>query len=119
MNVRDILSKREALTKLLEAELPVKAGFRLAKNVRLINDELIEYEKIRNDLVKKYGEEKDDTVQVKENSPEMVEFLKELEIVLDEKVDIKIKPIKLADLGEELKFPTKYMVDLIDFVIKE
>jgi hypothetical protein len=120
IKLSSLLAKKEALIQLVNKQLPVRASFKLGKTVRLINTELSEYEKVRTDLVKKYGKETENgDFTVIKDTPEMKSFQEELSQILDEEIEIDIQPISLSDLGEEITIESSHMSELIDFVITE
>lgn len=121
IKLNELTNKVEALNYLVEQPIPVLASFKLSKMARLINEELTDYEKVRIDLIKKYGTTNEETGQtsIAPGSEEMTKFLEELKPILEEEVELNLEPIPVSDLGEDFKIGTKHLLPLIDFVIKE
>ena len=66
--------------------------YKLARNIKNINIELDNFEKIKTELVKKYGEEKEDgNVQVTPSNKD--EYIKELNTILQREININIFPL--------------------------
>jgi len=76
-------------------------GLKIARNLRMIQDELKEYYQRKEELFKKYGEEKDGQLIVDKSSPHFEEFTKELnELDLDVEFNFrKITENELVDSG--------------------
>ena len=117
----ELVGKKDALNYLLEQSIPVFASFKLSKAARLIQTELTEYDKVRNDLVKKYGKEdkKSEQVEIKQGSKEYDEFIKELGPVLEAEIELSIDQIEIKELGEKFEIEPKKLEPLVGFVIKE
>lgn len=73
-------SQAEKLALSLNELMDVKgsAGLKIARNLRMINDELREYYQFKEELFKKYGEEKDGTLMVNKDSANFSSFVEEL-----------------------------------------
>lgn len=69
------------LLNFLTTEVSPKAsgilGYAVAKNIRLLGQELTEYSKLRNDLIVKYGEKSGDGYTIAPNSDSFKVFLTE------------------------------------------
>ena len=87
-----------ALGELSEKELPVKTSFNLAK-LKIALAKLYEaIEKIRNDLVVKYGEadkEKPGTVKIEPNSENMVKFQEDYFKLMTEETEVEFEKVVL------------------------
>lgn len=92
-----------AMYSLLEAK--GSCGLKIARNLRMIQDELKEYYQRKEELFKKYGEEKDGQLIVEKSSPLFEEFTKELnELDLDVEFPFrKITEQELIDSGLSAK----------------
>lgn len=100
-------SQAEQLGVSLFSLLDVKGscGLKIARNLRIIQDELKEYYQRKEELFKKYGEEKDGQLIVEKSSPLFEEFSKELnELDLDVEFPFrKITEQELIDSGLSAK----------------
>lgn len=101
--------------------LPVQAGivFKLRKFVKAFMAEFETYEETRIDLVKKYGEKKEDgTFSVKDEND--AQFQDELKGLQKQEIDLPNVSMKLSDLKkcfvpddakpDELKHPERFLV---------
>lgn len=122
MNIKlgQLVAKTPSLEALVSTKLSAVAAFRLAKDVRLINDELTTYNTAHNDLIKKYGSENEDgNYQIKADDPKFQDYAVEETELLNEEVDLDIQQVKLNELGNAFEIEPKFMADLIDFIIIE
>ena len=97
LKLYDIVTAEGAIQELGKLKLPAKLGYKVAKNIRHINSELAEYNKMKNSLIlEKYGvsDEKGNYQVTKENVPG---FVKEVNELLETEVEIEIAPIELDD----------------------
>ena len=74
------LSQAESLALVLNTMLNVKGivGFKIARNLRMINEELKEYNEKKEELFRKYGEEKDNQLIIEKDSENYPLFLEEM-----------------------------------------
>ena len=102
-----------------------KVAVKIARNIRMIDDELKEYYQYEAELFKKYGEEKDGQLIVEKTSPLFEEFSKELnELDLDVEFPFrKITEQELIDSGlsaKQMAMIWDYMVEkLLMILLKE
>lgn len=85
----------DILLQTLSTMLDIKgiAGFKIARNIRMIQEELKEYIQYKTELFKEYGEEKDGQLIVDKSSPSFSEFYKKLEELENQKVDFDFRMI--------------------------
>ena len=81
-----------------------KAGFAVYKAIRILSEETQDFNKVREDLVKKYGEDMGDgKIGIKEGSDGYQKFIEEINPILSEEVKVNLTPLtedefeKLAD----------------------
>lgn len=100
--LKDILQNVESLGKLLNKELPVKTAYRLGRLSKALQSELDQFNITRNNLIKKYGKEKEGQYQIDPEDKEAMEkFNKEIEELLAIEIHIDAyDPIPVDDLGE-------------------
>ena len=55
-----------------------KLGYYVAKNLRLLKNELVEYNDKRNELIRKYGTQNGDNIVIENGSEAYFNFMKEL-----------------------------------------
>lgn len=103
----------------LQTMLDVKGitGFKIARNLRMIQDELREYVQFKEGLFRKYGEEKDGQLIVDKDSPNASEFMKELDKLNNQEVHFEFRKITEDELVEsgltagQMALIWEYMVD--------
>ena len=98
-----IIASREALVKFLDenGKMPAEKAFKIAKALKLINNEIEAFDKVRNAKIKEYGEEKEKgNFQVKNENIE--KFQDELKPILEKEIDLDIEKIEIKDLKDEI-----------------
>ena len=104
MVLGEIVAGFEAINKLLDAPLKARTAFRLGKLSKELSPHFETYEKVRQELLEKFGEkvESDDEngqVQYSFANGTAEKFQTELIAMLEEKVDVKVRKIKVAELN--------------------
>ena len=104
MVLGEIVAGIEAINKLLDAPLKARTAFRLGKLSKELSPHFETYEKVRQELLEKFGEkvESDDEngqVQYSFANGTAEKFQTELISMLEEKVDVKVRKIKLSELN--------------------
>ena len=105
------------LQKLTDKELPIKVSYSLLKLLQGCSVEMETLEKARVKLVEKFAEKKEKGKDLQVSDKNKEKFQKEFTTLLDEKVEIKFKPIAIGDLGD-ITFSTKDLIPL-QKIIKE
>lgn len=102
----ELFTIRENLNKLSTIkDVPALVGYRLAAALRQFNAPMMDAEKSRNDLIKKYSGQPDENNMLKVLPENMSKFMDELNELMIEEVDIDLKEVvlpadvKLPDLG--------------------
>lgn len=101
-------SQAEILAINLSTMLETKGvvGFKIARNLRMINDELREYYEYKQELFKKYGEEVDGNLVINKDSENYPLFLNEIKQIADTEVNFDFRKIteeELIDSGLSAK----------------
>ena len=104
MVLGEIVAGIAAINKLLDAPLKARTAFRLGKLSKELAPHFETYEKVRQELLEKFGEkvESDDEngqVQYSFANGTAEKFQTELIAMLEEKVDVKVRKIKVAELN--------------------
>lgn len=110
---RDLLLAKPALERLLPQELEAKIRVHIARRIRAINAELLDYERLRVDLVKKFGdpvEGQAGNYKVREADTEL--YTNELAKIEAVEITLTTEPFALADL-ETAKITVGDMVWLL------
>ena len=68
-----------------------KVAVKIARNIRMIDDELKEYYQYEAELFKKYGEEKDGQLVIDKNSDNYQKFLNEMQPLDNEEVSFNFR----------------------------
>lgn len=107
MKIKDIVNSQNSLQKLLGVSLPVKVSYKLSKLVTKLQPELDLFNKEKDKLIEKYGEKDDKgVVSIKQDSPNMPKFAKEIDELAEMEVNIdfgdgkSFEKISVADLGD-------------------
>lgn len=87
-----------ALNSLMEEKGIV--GLKLARNKRMIDDELKEYYEFKQELFKKYGEEKEGNLVISKDSENYPLFLKEIEPLDNQEVNFDFRKITEDELAQ-------------------
>ena len=104
MVLGDIVAGIEAINKLLDAPLKARTAFRLGRLSKELSPHFETYEKVRQELLEKFGEkvdsdEENGQIQYNFANGTAEKFQTELISMLEEKVDVKVRKIKLAELN--------------------
>ena len=103
MVLGEIVAGIEAINKLLDAPLKARTAFRLGKLSKELSPHFETYEKVRQELLEQFGtkvESGEDSQQVQyQFNGTADKFQKELLTMLEEKVDVKVRKIKIAELN--------------------
>lgn len=97
VKAREIWNVRTIFFKIMNTPQEAKLAYRIAKIMRKLDAELKTLDEQRNNLIKKYGEQKNRQMIVPE--PKMPEFLAEFEKVLSDETEFDIQkiPVNLID----------------------
>jgi len=98
IKLSEILASKEALSKILDQELPIKTSFKLTKLVKFLDPELKNIEDHRIKLIKKYGEETEEGEVAVKGIDNIRQFNTEFSSLLDEEIEIDFEPIPIDSL---------------------
>jgi len=116
----DIVSARESINRLIKSNLPAKKSYLISKMFKPVIEEINTFEKKRNDLVLKYGEQMgEDKAQYAVKQENMKQYTDEVKDLLDIDLEYDVEPINLEDLlNDDVKLTAEDFV-LLDKFIKE
>ena len=103
MKIKEIYELNEGLKTIVDKELPIKVSFLIQKVLSIIEIEIRNAEVIRQKIIKKYTDE-EATKKLKEpgkvqlQEDKLEDFNREINELMDQEVDIKLKKIKIDDL---------------------
>ena len=92
----------EIIKSVLETMLDTKGivGYKIARNLRMVNEELIEYEEVKRELFRKYGREENNQLIIDRDSENYPLFLDELKPYQEQEVEFDFKKITEDELAE-------------------
>ena len=104
MVLREIVAGIEAINKILDAPQKARTAFRLGRLSKELSPHFETYEKVRQELLEKFGEkvdsdEENGQIQYNFANGTAEKFQTELISMLEEKVDVKVRKIKLSELN--------------------
>ena len=119
LTIQEILQMKDVLQKILDVVLPAKTAFRLGKVAMKMQEELQFFEKTRLSLLEKYGtiDKENNSVSI-EDEEKRKQFTEEIQQVLIEKINIDFTPIKISDLGDDLKISASEIM-ILEKIIEE
>ena len=111
-------SEAELLSNALDTMMDTKGivGLKIARNQRMINDELKEYYQFKQELFKKYGEEKDGNLIIQKDSENYLLFMKEAKPLEDQEVNFDFRMITEDELAES-GLTAKQMSAIWDYMV--
>lgn len=93
-------------------------GFALAKNYRLLNQELTEYYSFKQSLFQKYGKENEGVLVIEKETKEYVEYLKEISEYDNIEIDVDLMKVKEDDFKNS-KLTGEEMIILMDYMLEQ
>ena len=113
LTLSEIRWMQKGLSTITQLSLPIRISYKLSKLLNFCNEELINIEKAREGLVKKLGTVIPDKPGELQVTPENADkFRNEFAQLLQEEVEIDFTPIKIGDLGEDIKIPPVELASL-------
>ena len=91
MKIKQVDEMQFVLKQMLQVKGIV--GYKIARNLRMITDELKEYNQVKQELFEKYGTEKDGNLVIDKFSENYANYLKEIAPYEDQDVDFDFKRI--------------------------
>lgn len=114
------LSQADALLNILTTMLQTKGivGFKIARNYRMISDELKEYNDKKMELFKKYGREENGQIIIDKDSENYPLFLKEIEPYNEQEVQFNFRMITEEELANS-ELTAEQMLILSEYMVEE
>ena len=96
------ITQAENIKSVLETMLETKGivGYKIARNLRMINEELVEYEDVKRELFRKYGREENNQLIIDKDSENYPLFLAEFKPFQEQEVEFDFKKITEDELAE-------------------
>ena len=114
MKLQTLLGVAQALSVLNTSKIPVKAGFRIAKAINLVNAEIKTYDEQRLKLAQELGTLTEDGRNYQFLGDNGVIFTTQLNELLDEEVDLSLPSITIDELGENFSIEPQHLAALMD-----
>ena len=103
MVLGEVVAGFAAMHKLLDAELKARTAFRIGKLTAELEPHVESFDKLRSELLEKFGTVDKDAEEegaYKFKNGEFEKFSKEVMSLLEEKVDVKVRKLKLSELDK-------------------
>jgi len=92
----EVLGASQALEELSNKDFPIKVSYGLVTLINKLASQVVIIEKLRTDLIKKYGtEDKGGNIAISPNTPKMTKFMDEFGILLSQEIDVDFEPVTL------------------------
>ena len=122
ITLEQLVNSTEGLRELSQKTLKARPAYAVAKILKAAEAEMTGFNDTRMNLIKKYGEKKDDgELNTDENgnvhiAPEsLTDFNKELQELLDTRIEINANKIRIEDIGD-VNFTPAEMAQLDNFI---
>ena len=113
LTLAEIRWMQKGLSTITQMPLPIRVSYRLSKLLNFCNQEMGNIEKAREGLIRKMGIETPDRPGELQVIPENEnKFREEFAQLLLEEVEMDFIPIKIGDLGEDLKISPAELASL-------
>ena len=113
LTLAEIKWMQKGLSAITQIVLPIRVSYRLSKLLNFCNDEMVNVELAREELIKKLGTAIPDSPGQVQVTPENAnKFREEFSQLLLEEVEVDFTPIKIGDLGEDLKIAPAELASL-------
>lgn len=92
-------------------------GYKLSRNLRILNDELVEYKKIKTEMFEKYGHQDGDVFIIDKESDNFVKYCEEMKQYENETINVNFKKLTEQEIesceltGEQLYLLYDYMIE--------
>jgi hypothetical protein len=111
-----IYDMEEPLKKVMKQDVPIKIAYKLAKNIKKINDEYMIIVNQKNNLIKKYGKESEGVISVLQEN--INKYTEEFSEYLNTEIELDIDKINISELGNSIKISTMDIIAL-DLILEE
>jgi len=110
------------LRKIAGQDIPLRTAFKLKGIIKCVNDELVKYDEVRGEALKRLGDKKEDgsldvdesgTVKLSEDN--MKDFAAELTTLIN--TDIDVGTLKIDELGDKLSLTAAELMTLDDLIV--
>jgi hypothetical protein len=117
MKVLDLYNAKDSLERISKLDLPIRAAFKMVRLIEKLNKEFAVVEPLRQKLFEKYGEKIEDVIKIKDENK--LAFQAEWEELVFTELNIDFIPIKIEELGTEVKIQPIDLMNLQLFMERE
>lgn len=104
LTLAEIRWMQRGLSTITSMPLPIKLSYKLAKLLNFFNEEMMAVEHAREGLIKRMAVEDPSKPGELRVAPENEDkFREEFSQLLQEEIEVNFEPIKLAELGDDIK----------------
>ena len=97
----EIYGGKEAIGKLLQMTLPVRASYQIAKLATKMNEQILVLDQVRNGLIKTYGKEENGQITIEQGTENFAKFIVELNELFKKEVELKVETVDLPTMVME------------------
>ena len=97
----EIYGGKEAIVKLLQMTLPVRASYQIAKLATKMSQHLLLIDQVRNGLIKTYGKEENGQITIEQGTENYAKFIVELNELFQKEVEMEIGTVDLPTMVME------------------
>lgn len=113
-----VLASFNALSALARSDVPVLTAYKIAMTLKALKDEATTIDEIRVKLLDKYGKKDDNGRPIVENNGYVLAdketFDAEIKVLFDKETEYAIHPIKMDELGADIKFSPVLLMALLE-----
>ena len=91
----EIYGGKEAIGKILQMTLPVRASYQIARLTAKMNEQVMVIDQVRDGLIRTYGTEKKGQVTIEKGTDNYAKFIVELNELFSKEVDMDVETVKL------------------------
>jgi hypothetical protein len=117
VKVLDLYNAKDSLERISRLDLPIRAAFKMVRLIEKLNKEFAVVEPLRQKLFEKYGEKIEDVIKIKDENKLLFQAEWE-ELVLTE-LNLDFVPIRMEELGEEVKIQPADLMNLQLFMERD
>ncbi len=100
ITLAEVKSLESSLSKIFNKDVNIKLAYRLGKLLKRLSEEMKMLEENRIKLVKKYGEEDEETKQLSVPPEKTQEFYNEFNELMQIEIDVDFEPVPLEQFGD-------------------
>lgn len=103
IKVGDLYNLSLGLNDLSSKELPIALAFKIQRAQKVVSEELIASDKVRQKLIEKYKEKELDNGDVQIKKDKLAEFNAKINELMEQEIELNIDKININDLEKAVK----------------